>query len=416
MKKSLKIIVALTLIVSMLALNASAMTVAWTSEKVGGGTNAAQVQQTTFDPVDVSAYDTVHVWVYIDDPALISPTAGNPSFELSSAGKCDNSEIAWNLLGYDWKAGWNELWLPVSEGAYSDGSTGRIDMTAVNFSRFYLFTAGDGQATIKVDGIEFTNGKIIDGAFKLDLTGATAFGPEGYIEGNAVKDGVTVHYGTTFETPFDISAFAGQYVKFAIWSSADVSFSQTNFEFTSSGKSDVEELAFEIKELKAGWNEIILPVPADSAADLSKINFIRYYTINNGDATLKVASVDFGTAADFGILGDYTALDAAIKAAEAKVALDAARDVKYSYATKTAYDAALAAAKNLSREITEDEQAKIDDAAKALNDAVAALKAGVSPWMYVVVYSLDGVNLPVLNGLTTGTIAGLTTNPYFWGN
>ena len=51
MKKSLKIIVALTLIVSMLALNASAMTVAWTSEKVGGGTNAAQVQQTTFDPL-----------------------------------------------------------------------------------------------------------------------------------------------------------------------------------------------------------------------------------------------------------------------------------------------------------------------------------------------------------------------------
>lgn len=432
MKKSLKIMVVLTLIVSMLAINASAMSVDWSSETVGavgGGAGAAQVQQITFDPVDVSAYDHVHVWVYIDDPALISTTAGNPQFELSSSGKCDNSEMNWDLKGYNWKAGWNELWLAFSDANYSDGSTGKVDVKAINFCRMYLFTESDAQVTIKIDGIEFSTGKIVDGSLKVDLTsgsGTTAFGPEAYIKADLKAGAVAVIFQKNFENKMDISKFAENgYIKMAIWASADVAFNDAQFEFTSSGTCDQAEINFNLntKALKAGWNTVYFAVkdagktPGTSGnADLTAINFSRLYALAKNDATIKIASVDFGTAKEFGILGDFTALDAAIKNAENKVTLDTARNITYSYATKSVYDTALSAAKNLSRELTKDDQAKIDAAAKALTDATSALKAGVSPWMYFVVFDNAGNTnlpmLPIIDNLTTETLPATTTNPY----
>ena len=62
---------------------------------------------------------------------------------------------------------------------------------------------------------------------------------------------------------------------------------------------------------------------------------------------------------------DYTALDKAIEDAEKLTAED--------YKDFSAVEAALKAAKELARDLTVDEQAKVDAAAKALTDAVAAL-------------------------------------------
>lgn len=64
---------------------------------------------------------------------------------------------------------------------------------------------------------------------------------------------------------------------------------------------------------------------------------------------------------------DYTALDAAIKAAEAVINAGTAN---YTDASVAALKAALAAGKAVARDLTVDEQATVDAAAKAINDAM----------------------------------------------
>ena len=102
--------------------------------------------------------------VYIardDDAASIAGMLSKYQVELSSAGKCDASEINWFWGDYDIKAGWNTLYLPFSEANYNDGTTGKFDISNINYLRIYQLPSDTSVAyTIKVKDVSIIDCEI----------------------------------------------------------------------------------------------------------------------------------------------------------------------------------------------------------------------------------------------------------------
>lgn len=114
--------------------------------------------------IDVSKMDTFEFDLYVSDIALFDKFAGagmNSGFEITSSGKCDNEETAWNLKGIrennkggEIKQGWNHIILPLTSG----GKTGETNFGAVNYFRFFMVNeAEDTGITVKLDNFKFTD-------------------------------------------------------------------------------------------------------------------------------------------------------------------------------------------------------------------------------------------------------------------
>ncbi len=96
------------------------------------------ISKTYAAPVDMSRIienGYVYLWVYIEDPALL--TEGG-SIEITSGGIYDSEETSWDLDdSFELKAGWNELLLDISQADLND-----CDFSRVNFIRTFMFTSG----------------------------------------------------------------------------------------------------------------------------------------------------------------------------------------------------------------------------------------------------------------------------------
>ena len=113
-----------------------------------------------FDPVDLSECDTVAFEVYVSDASLVSHF-GQLCFEISSAGKCDEEELAWHLknsLATGLEEGWNTVYLSFSDGV----ATGDIDLTRVNYFRIFA---------LEINTAECTGEKIMFDNFRASVTG-----------------------------------------------------------------------------------------------------------------------------------------------------------------------------------------------------------------------------------------------------
>jgi len=249
-----------------------------------------------FAPFDVSAFAEsgyLHMWLYVPNAALV----GGGQIELSSASSPDQAEIGWDLYPLGLKDGWNELYLPFAEGVRVDGTSGPVDLTAINYIRIYAGFASPSffgfdkiEATMTKDG--YGESKLISEVEALDLW----FSGDGYflmngsaVGSNWVKSPVDGWPAvvSAFDPAFDVSPYAEEgYLHMWIYIRDASNLVGGQIELSSANSGDASEIGWNMMDLglQTGWNEVYLPFASGihydgstGPVDLSKINYIRIY-------------------------------------------------------------------------------------------------------------------------------------------
>ncbi len=121
-----------------------------TTNKTSGYSSASlkiigdNVNATTFDAIDGSAYDALEFDMYVIDPAMFEATYRDTGIELSSAGKCDDGELSWKfsdiVSAMDGKieTGWNHVTLLFRDGKPDDRNVAEFNAAAINYFRFFF--------------------------------------------------------------------------------------------------------------------------------------------------------------------------------------------------------------------------------------------------------------------------------------
>ena len=106
-----------------------------------------------FDAMDISDYMAsgyLHMWVYVTEYHLY----GDGQIEISSSGHADDNELHWKAVDYIKGAGWNEIFVPLSQGVENRAEK-PFDPTAVNFIRIFCGTTDGKYHTVYFDDIYF---------------------------------------------------------------------------------------------------------------------------------------------------------------------------------------------------------------------------------------------------------------------
>ena len=260
----------------------------------------------TFADVDISDYTdgSVHVSLYVSDPDYFSDVL---VVELTSSGKYDEEEICWKVPSGLLNAGWNDLYLSISDGVL----TGDPNFAAINFFRVYTVNAKLGLDVILDNvyataapgmSLETTASKLattktgylmdFDTLMGLSSTGTLSLSTaEGeYKEGAAgivVLNPTSVWVLANLQT-VDLSAYSRGTISFWVYvnNAAYVKGSTITVEISSSGVPDKNELSWTISgdTLKTGWNEVTLSLSSGKstpdAIDLAKVNFFRIFSLD----------------------------------------------------------------------------------------------------------------------------------------
>lgn len=255
---------------------------------------------------DISRYmqdGYLHFWLYIDGDYHFT----NGQMELSSSGMQDKAEIHWDPVQFsELKQGWNEIVLPLAQASKNS----EFDPSKLNFMRLYIFTDDKQYGKYYIDDIYFYRTKsagneetsmrklVIDNCDQVGNVGISvkmtydpAFVKEGtgsYLsEGSKRKNGNELFLLRNTSGGWNISEYMkdGYLHLWVYFTDAEV-FKAVELEVTSSGNCDKQEMNWQIshfRNLKQGWNEIILPLAEASniASDFNpeKANFIRMFTI-----------------------------------------------------------------------------------------------------------------------------------------
>lgn len=73
--------------------------------------------------------------------------------ELTSSGDCDKQEANWSVPKLGLKSGWNDIRLLISNAANDTG----LNLSDINYFRFYSRKAGDSEFNVKIEDIKITN-------------------------------------------------------------------------------------------------------------------------------------------------------------------------------------------------------------------------------------------------------------------
>jgi hypothetical protein len=308
MKKSLRLMTALILIVFAFAMNTSAITIIGgsTTDKIESSdwTEAGTVgfSKTLDTPIDVSGMENLYFRVYVDNVDNLT-AANNGQLELTSGGTCDVEESNINPLDLDWKNGWNEFVVPISD------FVGSCDLTRLNYVRLYMFTSGLNCSVL--DYIAVGNSADDQSVLvKNDWTIPTK------PDANAVKPDVvtldvtgkgapwTAVLENAWGTPIDLSkyesAYIGIYVSDMDKFAPDMGSGQ--IEFGSAYVPDAEEDMIDVNTLGlvTGWNYIEIPLSSIAAGcDYTQFDHFRLYMFFNSpdtDINVKLDYVAFGPA------------------------------------------------------------------------------------------------------------------------
>ena len=339
MKQFAKILLVITLIAAMLAVSVSAVTpIANSADKKGwsAGKLLADENEVMYayqsnaghdpngvltiiykptEPVDISKYvddGYFHLMVYVNNPDALST---NGQIELTSSGQSDVEEIHWMAPAGEVVQGWNELFL-----AFDEAEDGGVDFTKINFFRFYWFPAdgadleeygdpyfavADLHAAFYGDDIAYPNDNIQwDNLTYFDMStfnGATT-DLAGKSSVTMTSDSLVISQTGALATPIDLSKYeSGGYLHMWMYIEGVENFTETEgqFELTSGGACDVDELTFSVQaaDLHDGWNEIIwcFDDAAQANADMSAINFVRFYKHVSAPTTVIIRDLSFGT-------------------------------------------------------------------------------------------------------------------------
>lgn len=266
------------------------------------------------EPRDISAYKDgyIHIHLYVNDVAHLTKEV---NFELSSSGMYDKDEYQWVISNSSLKSGWNELWLPISDGI----KLGKPDLSAINFFRIFTMAPTDGYNII-LDNVYATNegardsyketaavtGKMITSCNTINtfskLLNAEVTTTKGeFVEGTGAfksTNPTSSLIEANFKKAVDISEYVDGYMNLSVYIN-DTSYlgDLLILELTSSGIYDVDEFHFDINtsDLKNGWNELTLPMSKGGQVgepDFSAINYLRLYTTTDDQKAKRVFIVD----------------------------------------------------------------------------------------------------------------------------
>ena len=245
-------------------------------------------------PVDISAYAEgyLHMWIYVPNAAGVV----DGFVELSSAAAPDASEIAWAMTGMGLKDGWNEVYLPMAEGVKTDGTTGPVDLSNINFIRVY--TGNTAATTLGIDKMEVTLTKPEapepepEGDYIIsnieDIEGWSSLAGATVQTGNAAVGEKWIQVGTagdvpnwatviSYYTPFDITPY--DYLRVRIYMPSVAELYDSRIELCSGGGLDTKEICWNLSgKLEAGWNDVYLPIDEGvktGDVDLTKIDTVH---------------------------------------------------------------------------------------------------------------------------------------------
>ncbi|MBR0443059.1 MAG: hypothetical protein IIX15_01840, partial [Clostridia bacterium] len=107
-----------------------------------------------FEATDISDFmenGYLHLWVYVTDYNLSSV---NGQIEISSSGYADTNELHWNVADYIIGTGWNEVFVPLSQGIENQADA-PFDPTQLKFIRIFVPTTDGKYNTVYIDDIYF---------------------------------------------------------------------------------------------------------------------------------------------------------------------------------------------------------------------------------------------------------------------
>ena len=124
-----------------------------------------QVNEVTFAPVDGTGKDSLEFELYVSDVAFFDAAFADAHLEITSSGKSDEEERAWNLAAIKAgcvggaKEGWNHVVLSLA----SSETTGELNLAAVNYLRFFFVSAPESvkDVVVKVDNFRLTDAEAV---------------------------------------------------------------------------------------------------------------------------------------------------------------------------------------------------------------------------------------------------------------
>lgn len=224
--------------------------------------------------VDLSMYDKLSLWLYVDDAANLAAIADG-QIELTSAGRRDDAnEYSWQIKSLSLKDGWNWVVLDLASA-----KTGAPDITKIDYFNIY-FVGVPKIGTLILDDLHahtsngvaietFDNGfmgqvQVIEG--KVD--NATNMTSQGWIARKKYAESVNIADADTI----------------ALWVRCDDEYTckniaGTEIEITSAGTADTNEIAFFLPDdLVVGWNYVTWKISEGRAhggeIDLTAVNFV----------------------------------------------------------------------------------------------------------------------------------------------
>ena len=229
-------------------------------------------------------------------------------FELTSGGTCDVQEDSFIKNADEWmldkdgnfiKDGWNTVRVPLSMFPNAGADRTRINCfrmfnngkATVNEGEWYVMNLRSFGFGTEAEGIKATvpfDSKIgVGGGVMLDYKASnTTVLPAG-----KVSAGKWMAMYQNIEA-MDLSTFKYVDITMKINNVEDFKKIKWEIELTSSGKPDAQESNYTgfFDDVAEGWNTIRVPLSAftygGKACDLSKVNFVRMYSIGTEDRTL----------------------------------------------------------------------------------------------------------------------------------
>lgn len=298
------------------------------------GTEIALCYRSAENLVDISEMEYLEFDLYVSDADIFS-AAGDTKLELTSTNWADNGEINYDMKNISLESGWNHVKLALADfKAYNPGSENGVDCDKESINFLRLYAVGHSSAkdmTVKMDNVVFTKEVLVEEQVQPDeLMWDNCDNPGKWYDPDNVNDlfydvhesgkasekdcvgiaesgtGIELRYLNT-ANPVDITDM--DYLEFDLFiSSKDIftAAADAKLELTSSGKSDQQEIDYDLKKLslKAGWNHVQLPLANFRAVNGSEgvacnkaaINYLRIFNTGHSQArtmTIKVDNVEF---------------------------------------------------------------------------------------------------------------------------
>ncbi len=267
--------------------------------------------QGVFDDVNITDFSMISFDFYISDPSLLF-YSGMVALDFGSSKGPDNELISWYEMAFNGieKGGWYRICLPVQDADSRD-----FDTSALNYFRLQFFRVNPSEnlenVEIKIDNItatipEYQKLRMVDNCDTAEGWSNWLFTPERDVV-NKTQGTASVSFqlqlpeqsNLVTEKRYEpINATGAACIEMDIYVSDLEVFKNCKypiqFEITSSGTCDHQEYCWSLDQyiLKEGWNHIRLPISMASVCegagqpelagkpDLSRINYLRFHTLN----------------------------------------------------------------------------------------------------------------------------------------